>query len=156
QARSARTIASQLHASMKVPDAAGRHFLSLLDGTHDLQALAAEMIAYTQSSAQNLLPNETDGKENLEEKVRERVKNNLVSLMRAGMLVAYPTCKFQPACAGRNFQALERPVTCARNWNKSARRISRGRGRSPSCPPRWAIFADVRLFMGGTASVPSD
>jgi methyltransferase-like protein len=82
------SIASQLHASMKVPDAAGRHFLSLLDGTRDVEALAAEMIAFTRSSGQALLPSETGGKETLEEKVMERVKNNLASLMRSGMFVS--------------------------------------------------------------------
>jgi SAM-dependent methyltransferase len=88
QIRLGGSIASQLHASMKVPDAAGRHFLSLLDGTRDVEALAAEMIAFTRSSGQDLLPGETDDRENLEEKVRQRVKNNLVSLMRGGMFVA--------------------------------------------------------------------
>src|SRR5262249_41250772 len=58
QTRLGRTIASQLHASMKVPDVTGRHFLSLLDGTRGLESLAAEMIAYARSSGQNLLPGE--------------------------------------------------------------------------------------------------
>jgi hypothetical protein len=88
QIRLGGSIASQLHASMKVPDAAGRHFLTLLDGTRDVETLAAEMIALTRSKGQDLLPSETDDKESLEEKVRQRVKNNLVSLMRAGMFVA--------------------------------------------------------------------
>ena len=88
QIRLGESIASQLHASMKVPDAAGRHFLSLLDGTRDLEALTTEMIAYARSSGENLLPSETDDKEGLEEKVKQTVKNNLVSLVRSGMLVA--------------------------------------------------------------------
>lgn len=88
QLRLGGSIASQLHASMKVPDRTGRYFLSLLDGTRDLEALAAEMIAFAKSIGQTLLPSDTDDEGSLEEKVRQRVKNNLVSLMRAGMLIA--------------------------------------------------------------------
>jgi SAM-dependent methyltransferase len=86
QLRLGASVASQLHASIKIPDAAGRHFLSLLDGTRDLETLAAEMIAFTKSNAPDLDLSELDDQNSIE-KVRQRVKDNLVSLMRAGMLV---------------------------------------------------------------------
>jgi hypothetical protein len=73
---------------MKLPDAASKHFLSLLDGRRDLDALTAEMIAFITSAraqTEGERPSEDSG---IEAGVKERVKNNLVSLMRSGMLVA--------------------------------------------------------------------
>src|SRR5262245_4696840 len=88
QLRLGTSISTQLHRSMKLPDAASKHFLSLLDGTRDLDALTAEMIAFITSARA-----ETEGEKpaedaGMEAGVKERVKNNLVSLMRSGMLVA--------------------------------------------------------------------
>ena len=88
QLRLGSPVSSQLHRSMKIPDAASARFLSLLDGTRDLNALATEMIAFTR-----LARTQSEGEgpaedADLETGVRERVKNNLVSLMRTGMLVA--------------------------------------------------------------------
>jgi SAM-dependent methyltransferase len=88
QLRLSISISSQLHRSMKIPDAASKHFLSLLDGTRDLDALASEMIAFT-----TLARAQTEGKRPaedaaLEAGVKERVKSNLGHLMRGGMLVA--------------------------------------------------------------------
>lgn len=88
QLRLSISISSQLHRSMKIPDAASKHFLSLLDGTRDLDALAAEMIAFTrlaQAQKEGERPAEDPA---LEAGIRERVKNNLLHLMRGGMLVA--------------------------------------------------------------------
>jgi SAM-dependent methyltransferase/methyltransferase-like protein len=81
------SLSSQLHRSIKPPDVASKHFMSLLDGTRDIDALAAEMIAFT------TLPRaQTEGERpaedpTLEAGVKERVKNNLTYLMRGGMLV---------------------------------------------------------------------
>ena len=88
QLRLSISISSQLHRSMKIPDAASKHFLSLLDGTRDLDALASEMIAFTtlaRAQTQGERPAEDAA---LEAGIKERVKSNLVHLMRGGMLVA--------------------------------------------------------------------
>jgi len=88
QLRLGTSISTQLHRSMKLPDAASKHFLSLLDGTRDLDALTAGMIAFITSAraqTEGERPAENAG---MEAGVKERVKNNLVSLMRSGMLVA--------------------------------------------------------------------
>jgi SAM-dependent methyltransferase len=82
------SISTQLHRSMKIPDAASKHFLSLLDGTHDLDALAAKMIAFitlARAQTEGEMPAEDA---TLEAGVKERVENNLTYLMRGGMLVA--------------------------------------------------------------------
>jgi SAM-dependent methyltransferase len=88
QLRLGTSISSQLHRSITLPDAPSKHFLSLLDGTRDLDALAAEMIAFTRL-AETRSEGERDPEDaSLEAGVKERVKSNLVSLMRAAMLVA--------------------------------------------------------------------
>jgi SAM-dependent methyltransferase len=82
------SISTQLHRSIKIPDAASEHFLSLLDGTRDLDTLATEMIAFTRlarAQTEGERPYEDAG---LEAGIKERVKNNLTHLMRGGMLVA--------------------------------------------------------------------
>jgi methyltransferase-like protein len=82
------SISTQLHRSMKLPDAASKHFLSLLDGTRDIEVLAAEMIAFARlarAQSEGGRPAEDAG---LEAGIKERVKSNLVYLMRGGMLVA--------------------------------------------------------------------
>jgi methyltransferase-like protein/2-polyprenyl-3-methyl-5-hydroxy-6-metoxy-1,4-benzoquinol methylase len=87
QLRLGTLISSQLHRSMKSPDAASKHFMSLLDGTRDHETLAAEMIAFARSTQSNLEEVKAVKKNSLEIDVKERIKNNLKLLMRAGMLV---------------------------------------------------------------------
>jgi SAM-dependent methyltransferase/methyltransferase-like protein len=88
QLRQGRSLSSQLHQSMKIPDYAGRHFMSLLDGSRDLETLSGEMISFTASHVPNSQEGEPVEKGVLETNLRERVENNLKSLMRAGMLVS--------------------------------------------------------------------
>jgi SAM-dependent methyltransferase len=88
QLRLGTSISSQLHRSIRLPDTPSKHFLSLLDGTRDLDALAAEMIAFIRPA-----PTQSEEGSHAEDAgpeagTKERVKNNLVSLMRSGMLVA--------------------------------------------------------------------
>jgi methyltransferase-like protein len=87
QLRQGGPVASQLHMSMKIADATGKHFMSLLDGTRDLETLTAEMIAFTKLNESNLEEAKPDEESSLGASVKERIKNNLVSLMRAGMFV---------------------------------------------------------------------
>jgi hypothetical protein len=82
------SISTQLHRSMKIPDAASEHFLSLLDGTRDLDTLATEMIAFTRLARAQTEGERPDEDAGLEAGIKERVKNNLTYLMRGGMLVA--------------------------------------------------------------------
>jgi SAM-dependent methyltransferase/methyltransferase-like protein len=88
QIRFGSSVSTQLHRSMKIPDAASRHFMLLLDGTRDLETLSSEMIDFTKTSQPE--PDQASGEDanSFRTGVRERVKNNLYSLMRAGMLVS--------------------------------------------------------------------
>jgi len=88
QLRRGRPLASQLHRSMKIPNFASSHFMSLLDGSRDLETLSAEMIAFTASHVANSQAGEPVEKGTLEANVKQCIENNLVSLMRAGMLVS--------------------------------------------------------------------
>jgi SAM-dependent methyltransferase len=86
QLRHGRSVGSQLHRSIKIPDAGSKHILSLLDGTRDIDSLAAEMIAYTKKN--QAISEGGVSEPDLESGVRERIRNNLVSLMRSGLLVS--------------------------------------------------------------------
>jgi methyltransferase-like protein len=88
QLRQSRPLASQLHRSMKIPDFALKHFMSLLDGTRDIETLSAEMIALTESRVSKSQEGEPIEKGTLEANVKQCTENNLVALMRAGMLVS--------------------------------------------------------------------
>jgi hypothetical protein len=88
QLRQNRPLSSQLHRSMKITDFAVKHFMSLLDGTRDVETLSAEMIAFTESRVSNSQEGDSIEPGTLEANVKERIENTLVALMRAGMLVS--------------------------------------------------------------------
>ena len=72
-------VTTLLHASIMLTDAAGRHLVSLMDGTRDRAALESEMTAWTR---------ENNAAENAEEFAREQVSNGLRQLTRLGLMSA--------------------------------------------------------------------
>lgn len=88
QLRQNRPLSSQLHRSMTITDSALKHFMSLLDGTRDVETLSAEMIAFTESRAPNSQEGDSIEPGALKANMKQGIENNLAALMRAGMLVS--------------------------------------------------------------------
>ena len=88
QLRQNRILSSQLHRSMKITNFAFKHFMSLLDGTRDVETLSAEMIAFTESRVSNSQEGDALEPDTLEANMKQGIENTLAALMRAGMLVS--------------------------------------------------------------------
>jgi methyltransferase-like protein len=88
QLRQNRPLSSQLHRSMKITDFAFKHFMSLLDGTRDVETLSAEMIAFKESRVSNSQEGDSIEPGTLEANMKQGIENTLAALMRAGMLVS--------------------------------------------------------------------
>ena len=89
QLRQSSAATSQLHTSVDFPDPFKRHFVQLLDGRHDRQMLAREMIEFVRSERCVVF---RDGKpiedpDALETILEARLQEELESLARAGMLI---------------------------------------------------------------------
>jgi hypothetical protein len=77
----------KLHRSIKISDFAFKHFMSLLDGTRDVETLSAEMTAFRKSSVSKSQMGDSIEPGALEGNMKQGIENTLASLMRAGMLV---------------------------------------------------------------------
>jgi methyltransferase-like protein len=88
QLRQNRPLSSQLHRSMKINDFRFKHFMSLLDGTRDVETLSAEMVAFTKSRVANSQEEDSLEPGTLEANMKQGIENTLAALMRAGMLVS--------------------------------------------------------------------
>jgi hypothetical protein len=73
---------------MKITNFAFKHFMSLLDGTRDVETLSAEMIAFTESRVSNSQEGDAIEPDTLEANMKQGIENTLAALMRAGMLVS--------------------------------------------------------------------
>ena len=73
---------------MKITDFALKHFMSLLDGTRDVETLSAEMVAFTESRVSNSQEGGSIEPGTLEANMKQGIENTLAALMRAGMLVS--------------------------------------------------------------------
>jgi SAM-dependent methyltransferase/methyltransferase-like protein len=87
QLRQNRPLSSQLHRSIKITDFAFKHFMSLLDGTRDVETLSAEMTAFRKSSVSKSQMGDSIEPGALEGNMKQGIENTLASLMRAGVLV---------------------------------------------------------------------